>query len=724
MLAREVDGASLALFRICFGVVMFAHAVKYLYPQHGTSLKAYLYDSTSFNFTYPGLSWVQPLPEPWWTGMFVLMGVAALGVALGVAYRISAATLFLSYTYIFLSEAAKYNNHYYLMCLFAFLLLLTPADRRFSISAWRRKNTGSLGTTNAPFWAIFILRAQLFVVYFFGGIAKLNYDWLTGVPMIGKGREVLAYWTPILNLPQIEPIYMGLFIAWFGLVFDLSIGFLLIARRTRLFAFTLTAGFHVGNHFLFPIGLFPIMALTTTLIFCEADWPVRLWSWLRKPTVRRPDRAWSLGGLGFFPPLGVLLGWSDRRSGMSTDSSSVSRGVMTLLACFFLLQVSVPFRHLLIKGDANWTEEGQDFSWRMMLRAKDASHVIYHVVDDEMLVKDARGNSRVHWSRAPQGSNKYLFVPVDSEKFEWSHHPGLTMTFEPALGLRAVYRLSPDEDLAKLKSALQNQWKTMTNHEVPVRETLGWAQILRELDGVSERANMIESVASSIENLRASIMDAKKSNGFAREQVLANLAEEVEFLMAHDDASEVHSILRRLQPFALQSSNLTEAQFLIVEDEEFAACGTIPDGLSAGSELLVWIDIARLRPADWERLPNWFVTFENRQIKILWNYAEELNSIQKRRFSTSPWMIRQYSMAIADRWQKQTTRRPEVYVTSNIMLNYRVPQSLVDPSVDLASSSYSVLKHNDWILPLSQDVGDGLRTATPRATGNAGAKLR
>ena len=219
---------------------------------------------------------------------------------------------------------------------------------------------------------------------------------------------------------------------------------------------------------------------------------------------------------------------------------------MTLFTCFFLLQLSVPFRHLLIEGDANWTEEGQDFSWRMMLRAKDASHVIYHVVDDEMLVQDARGNSRVNWSRAPQGSNKYLFVPVDSEKFEWSHHPGLTMTFEPALGLRAVYRLSADEDVAKLKRALQKQWKTLTNHDVPVRESLSWAQILRELEAVFDRATMTESVASSIEQLRASILDAKNSEGFAREQVLANLAEEVEFLMAHDDASEVHSILRRL----------------------------------------------------------------------------------------------------------------------------------------------------------------------------------
>ena len=42
-----------------------------------------------------------------------------------------------------------------------------------------------------PFWTYFILRFQFCLVYIFGGIAKLNYDWLHGHPV----KE----WLVILN---------------------------------------------------------------------------------------------------------------------------------------------------------------------------------------------------------------------------------------------------------------------------------------------------------------------------------------------------------------------------------------------------------------------------------------------------------------------------------------------------------------------------------------------
>ncbi|MEM8733933.1 MAG: HTTM domain-containing protein [Planctomycetota bacterium] len=727
LLASEVDGASLALFRICFGVVMFVHAVKYIYPQHGTSLKEYLYDSTAFNFTYPGFAWVQPLPEPWWTGVFVMMGLAALGVAVGLFFRVSAAVLFLTYSYIFLSEAAKYNNHYYLMCLLALLLLLTPADRRFSIRSWlQSRKAESTPQTLVPFWSIFILRAQLFLVYFFGGIAKLDSDWLTGIPMIGKGREVLAFWLPTLSVP-IEPIHVGLFIAWFGLFFDLSIGFLLLARRTRSFALVLTAAFHISNHFLFPIGLFPIMALSTTLIFCDADWPVRIWATCCNIVARGGEQKRNGTALRLLGQLNSLLRLPGRQIGIGRQRAAHSRPIslrLTLvLACFFVVQVTFPFRHHLIEGDANWTEEAQDFSWRMMLRAKDASHVIYHLVDDEMLVQDEQGNSRVNWERAPQQVDRHLFVPIDCEQFNWSHHPGLTMTYESALGLRAVFRLAPNDAASQLISSLEKQWKSLTNREVRVHESLSLEDAIRQLSELQHAAS--ETVQASVARIRHQHDGMAVASGFAREQILADLAEEVHFLMNHPDASSIRPVLCRLQPFCLQSAASTDSRFLIVDDVELANFGSVPDELSGGSELLVWIDIGRLRPADWERLPNWFVTFENRKINILWNYAAELNSIQKRRFSTSPWMIRQYAHSIADRWQQQTQRRPEVFVTSNIMLNYRLPQALIDPKVDLAKSSYSVFQHNDWILPLTQDVGTAVRTASnPSRSNRLGAKSR
>ena len=708
LLALPIDGASLALFRICFGVVMFAHAAKYLWPQGGTTLKDYLYHETSFNFTYPGFGWVQPFPEPLWTLFFGLMGLAAIGVALGALYRVSATVLFLTYSYIFLSEAAKYNNHYYLMCLFALLLALMPADRRFSVSAWRRRRAkgSTQGDTVVPFWTVFLLRAQLFIVYLYGGIAKLNADWLTGIPMSGKGREILAYWTPVLGLPEIDPHWIGLFICWFGLVFDLSIGFLLVCRRTRLFGFALVALFHISNHFLFPIGLFPIMALSTTLVFLEPDWPIRLYRWARRPRFTWPDRRWAWWGTIVAPPVGFLLGWSDRVSGLAVaERKRLSPLVAGCLVGFLFVQAAAPFRHLTIAGDANWTEEGQDFSWRMMLRAKDASHVIYHVVDENMLSRDEQGHMRFDWSLWPEERPKTIYVPIESSKFKWDHHRGLTSTYEPCHGLRFFCPVANDEDIAAKQQQLKSQWLQLFGREVSVAETIDLREAIAGLERLSSNAGQASEFWPALDRLRRLSGEAESASGFVREQTLANLGGEIEALLRSSKAPGVRETVARLHPFLLQGASFPGVRFVMVDDPRLTVDSTALDTLSGGRESLVWIDLGRLRPNDWKGLPQWFVTFENRELRTLWNYSGDLNAIQLRRFSTSPWMIRQLGRHIADTWQEKSGRRPRVRVVSNLMLNYRLPQPLIDPNVDIAATDYTLASHNPWILPLASAVG-------------------
>ena len=40
--------------------------------------------------------------------------------------------------------------------------------------------------TTVPRWNVLLLRFQLFIVYFYGAIAKLNPDWLAGEPMYSE----------------------------------------------------------------------------------------------------------------------------------------------------------------------------------------------------------------------------------------------------------------------------------------------------------------------------------------------------------------------------------------------------------------------------------------------------------------------------------------------------------------------------------------------------------
>ncbi len=287
-LASPVDGASLAVFRICLGLAVAYSMFKWVFPGPGVSNLEHHFGGDGWTFPYPGFEWITPLPIPLLTAWFFATGVAALMFAAGILYRISSVLMFVGYTYFFLLDSALFNNHYYLISLLAFLAIWMPADRRFALRL-ARQPTGRL----IPMWPVFLLRAQMFVVYFFGGIAKINADWITGEPIIGTGiacREMFAGLMPVPD--AIGPIHIAQAMAWIGLVFDLAIGFILLVPRTRLLGVVLAAIFHGLNWLLLPIGVFPFLGFTASLIFLPPDWPTRFGRWLRSPHIPLPDRAW------------------------------------------------------------------------------------------------------------------------------------------------------------------------------------------------------------------------------------------------------------------------------------------------------------------------------------------------------------------------------------------------------------------------------------------------
>jgi vitamin K-dependent gamma-carboxylase len=328
-----VDIASLAVFRILFGALMVEEVLRYFLM----GWIAEYYIDSKFYFTYYGFGWVKPWPANGMYAHFVVIGLASAGVMLGAWYRVSAVLLFLSFTYIFLLEQAHYLNHFYLIILLSFLMIFIPAHRAVSVDAWRRP---ALRSDDAPAWALWLLLAQLSIVYFYAGLAKLNTDWLHGEPM----RSWLAQRTHIPVLGQFfTEEWCILMFNYGGLAFDLFIVPLLFWKRTRVFAFLWVIAFHFLNFILFNIGIFPWMMLAATTLYFRPDWPRRIFKWRRAGTVA----GWQLP---HWPRLAV-----------------------TALSVYVLLQLLVPFRHFLYPGNVHWTEEGHRFSWHMKLRDKDGT---------------------------------------------------------------------------------------------------------------------------------------------------------------------------------------------------------------------------------------------------------------------------------------------------------------------------------------------------------------
>src|SRR5215510_13280909 len=110
---KPVDLASLAAFRIMFGLLMAAAMIRFMARGWVTEL----YTKPLFHFSYPGFEWVRTLPDGCMHTLFVVLTLLALGVAIGFCYRACIALFFLGFTYIELIDQTLYLNHYYLVSL-------------------------------------------------------------------------------------------------------------------------------------------------------------------------------------------------------------------------------------------------------------------------------------------------------------------------------------------------------------------------------------------------------------------------------------------------------------------------------------------------------------------------------------------------------------------------------------------------------------------------------
>lgn len=335
--ARPVSAASVAFFRIAFGLAMLVNTCLYL-----PSLVHEYYIAPSFHFAYGPFSFVTPVPGLGMYIVYVAMGAAGALIAIGLWYRWAAAVFFVLTTYVFLLDSTFFQNHEYLISLLSFLLVFLPADRIWSVDARRRSAQAS---ATVPAWAVWLLRFQIGVPYVFGGIAKLNADWLAGEPL----RTWLAQRTDVELIGPLfakEPVV--LFMVYGGLIFDLTVVGLLLYRPTRLPALAVATAFHLTNARLFGLFIFPWLMIAATTIFLPPDWPRRAWAWLHRRAAAEPRVAARPPGN---PP-------------------RMAVGLVACLALWAAVQVALPLRHFAIPGSASWTEQGHRFAWHMRLREK------------------------------------------------------------------------------------------------------------------------------------------------------------------------------------------------------------------------------------------------------------------------------------------------------------------------------------------------------------------
>lgn len=333
---RPVDAASLAVFRMVFGGLMLVAVIRFF--AHGWI--ADYYQTPSHFFSYDGFTWVKPWPGAGMYVHFAAMGVLAVCIALGFYYRASVALFGLLFAYAHLIDKTNYLNHYYLVICLCFVMTLLPLHATWSLDARRDPRVRS---ATVPAWVLWVVRAQIGLVYVFGGIAKLKADWLLDAqPMsiwLGANTDF-----PLIG-SYFDERWVAYAFSYAGLAFDLAIVPLLLWRRSRPFAYVAVVAFHLMTAQLFNLGLFPWLMMASSLIFLPPSWP------RRTPAPVEPALA---------QPRPTRLGW--------------------VFGVYFAIQLVVPLRHLAYPGDVCWTEEGFRLAWHVMVMEKTGA-VEYRVVE-------------------------------------------------------------------------------------------------------------------------------------------------------------------------------------------------------------------------------------------------------------------------------------------------------------------------------------------------------
>ncbi len=474
--SRPVSGASAAAFRIAFGALGVVAAIRF--AARGWIDEFYI--APEHHFTYSGFWWVQPWPGWGMYAHFALLGLAALGVALGYRYRLSIAAFFLLFTYVELLDKTTYLNHYYLVSLLSFLMLFMPLHHTASLDA--RRSPHPLNGT-VPVWVVWTLRAQLGAVYLFSGIAKLNPDWLFHAQPL---RIWLYNSSDVLLIGALlrEP-WTAWAMSWMGAAFDLTIVGWLLWRRSRPWAYAVVVVFHVLTWLLFPIGMFPWIMMTAALIFFPPDWPQRLRAALRRRAA--PSFLWrqeprSLDGgkalrrsRPFFrhsreggnPARGApdtpLSRWTGE--GLGVRVGWATRLAVITLVLFALVQVLVPLRHWAYPGNVRWNEDGYRFSWRVLLTEK-TGHARFRVLDpatgQERLVYPDEYLTPLQAERMATHPDMVLATAhIIAEDFAGRGVPDAEVRADVSVafnGRRAARFIDPTVDLARVEPGIWPKW--------------------------------------------------------------------------------------------------------------------------------------------------------------------------------------------------------------------------------------------------------------------------
>ncbi|XP_076799708.1 vitamin K-dependent gamma-carboxylase-like [Clavelina lepadiformis] len=393
LLHQARDPSILAYTRIAFGLLMIIDIPQ----ERGMTSADINYGEDGEEFCrFPFFSFLKPLPADFMILLYFFMFLGALGIMLGCCYRLSCLVFTLVYWYFFLLDKSTWNNHSYLYGLLGFLFLVTDCHRYASVDGLLRKE---LRDSHVPLWNYALFRFQIFLVYFYAGLKKTNFDWLSGYSMHRLSRhwvfDPMRIFLDDANMDFII-VHLG------GFTLDISAGFLLFFDRTRYIGFLLCGMFHAMNSQLFNIGMFPYAMIATMFSFCPHNSFKVMMS--RLPGNHHTSPAQKNEN--------CIYEDSTKKKTKIINISWKQSFAAIFTSLYIIEQLFLPYSHFVTKGYNGWTEGPYGYSWDMMIHSFQNQHTKIRYVDgfgEEGYLKPGAflNAGRRRWSAHPDMTVQY-----------------------------------------------------------------------------------------------------------------------------------------------------------------------------------------------------------------------------------------------------------------------------------------------------------------------------
>jgi len=324
--------SALGLFRILFGSLMLIEMLSYL----SKDVPGKMFGATKIFFPYNFSAFLPDFSADVILAIIYLNIVACVAIIIGKFYRIALTVFLIGLSLIFFSDKSLYNNHIYLFVLLSFILLFVKGDKWGTLKHKFKSAT-------IPNWNYLILKLQIVIVYFFGGVSKLTEQWLNG----SVARATFENNTvEFLNRLATNEAAIN-FIVYGGLFYDLLIGFLLLFKKTRLIVIPVILFFNITNAIMFDdIGIFPYFMIASLLLFYKADLPQKLY-----------DK--------------FIQKHKNKKVKIANYTDNNKKLIPYFFGAYLLIQTLLPLRHFLSEGDPDWNYKGHYFSWRMKVQTRD-----------------------------------------------------------------------------------------------------------------------------------------------------------------------------------------------------------------------------------------------------------------------------------------------------------------------------------------------------------------